>query len=209
MQNAFGAELRRVEAREHLGKPAIAAILERRYDTTVEDLWDALTTPDRLSRWFAIVEGELKLGGRFQVKDNAAGSITRCDPPDALDVTWEYGGATSWVHVRLAHDGAGARLTLEHVAQRDVASAEHLAKFGPGGVGVGWDLWLLGLALHVAGAGDASAPTAVEAWTQSAEGKAFIRASGEAWGAAHAASGEDRDAACAMAERTIAFYSGE
>ena len=40
------------------------------------------------------------------------------------------------------------------------------------------------------------------------EGKAFMRGSGEAWGAAHAASGEDPDEARAQAERTIAFYTG-
>ena len=38
--------------------------------------------------------------------------------------------------------------------------------------------------------------------------KAFVRASGEAWGAAHEASGEDAAEARARAERTIAFYTG-
>jgi hypothetical protein len=35
-----------------------------------------------------------------------------------------------------------------------------------------------------------------------------MRASGEAWGTAHAASGEDPAEARAKAERTIAFYTG-
>jgi hypothetical protein len=47
MGNVFGAEFRRVENREHLGKPALVAIAERSYDSTVEDLWDAITTPER------------------------------------------------------------------------------------------------------------------------------------------------------------------
>lgn len=208
MGNVFGSELRRVENREHLGKPALVAVAVRRYDTTVEDLWEAITTPARLERWFLPIEGDLKLGGRYQLKGNASGTITRCEPPHALDLTWEFGGGTSWVHVRLAPENGKAQLTLEHIAHRDGVGKEHLEKFGPGAVGVGWDLGLHGLDKHVA---DPSVPldhAAVEAWTQSAEGKAFMRGSGEAWGEAHAASGEAPAEARARAERTIAFYTG-
>jgi hypothetical protein len=49
---------------------------------------------------------------------------------------------------------------------------------------------------------------AAEAWTASSEGEAFVRASGEAWGAAHAASGEDPDEARAKAERTVEACTG-
>src|SRR5262245_57465640 len=118
MTNAFGSEFRRVEQREHLGQPALAAILIRSYDTTVEDLWEALTTPARLARWFLPVEGELKLGGRYQLEGNAGGTITRCERPEALDLTWEIMGGTSWLNLRLARDGKKARLTLEHIAPK-------------------------------------------------------------------------------------------
>ncbi len=208
MSNVFGSEFRRVDNREHLGKPAIVAIAIRSYPTTVEDLWDAITTPERLARWFLPVEGDLKVGGRYQLKGNAGGTITRCDPPEALDVTWEFGGGTSWVNVRLAPDGEKARLTLEHIAHRDGIGEEHLKKFGPGATGVGWDLGLHGLELHIARGGAALDPAAFEAWVQSDEGKAFVRASGEAWGAADASAGEDPEEARARAERTIAFYTG-
>ncbi|MBX3191820.1 MAG: SRPBCC family protein [Labilithrix sp.] len=208
MADVSRAEFRKVENREHLGKPAIVAIAVRRYATTVEDLWKAVTTPERLARWFLPVEGNLELGGRYQLKGNAGGTITRCDPPEALDLTWEMGGGTSWVQLRLAIDGDGARLTLEHIAHRDGIGKEHLERFGPGAVGVGWDLGLHGLARHIAERGAALDPAAVEAWTKSDEGKAFVRASGEAWGAADAESGEDPENARAKAERTIAFYTG-
>ena len=208
MTNVSGAEFRRVENREHLGKPALVAIVVRSYDTTVDDLWDAITTPERLARWFLPVTGELKLGGRYQLQGNAGGTITRCDRPDALDLTWEFGGGTTWVNIRLTPDGARARLTLEHIAPRDGVGEEHLKKFGPGAVGIGWDLGLLGLERHVASPSTAVDKAAIEAWTRSSEGKAFMRASGEAWGAAHAASGEDPDEARAKADRTIAAYTG-
>ena len=52
-----GAEFRKVENREHQGKPALVVVAARTYDTTVADLWDALTNPERLPRWFLPIEG--------------------------------------------------------------------------------------------------------------------------------------------------------
>jgi uncharacterized protein YndB with AHSA1/START domain len=208
MGSVFGAEFRRVENREHLGKPALVAVAIRTYDTTVEDLWDAITTPERLVRWFLPVEGELKVGGRYQLKGNAGGTITRCERPEALDLTWEMMGGTSWVNLRITPDGENARLVLEHIAHTDGIGEEHMKKFGPGAVGVGWDLSLHGLERHLMDPSVPIDPAAFEAWTTSSEGKAFVRGSGEAWGQAHAESGEDEAEARARAERTIAFYTG-
>src|SRR5688572_13148290 len=208
MKDVFGAEFRRVRNREYQGKPALVVVAARRYDTTVDDLWQAITTPVRLARWFLPVEGDLKLGGRYQLKGNAGGTITRCDPPEALDLTWEFGGGTSWVTLRLAPDRQKARLTLQHIAHKDGIGEEHLKQYGPGATGVGWDLGLDGLKQHVANPEVAIDPAAFEAWTLSTEGKAFIRKCGEAWGEAHIAAGADPEAARAQAERTIAFYTG-
>jgi uncharacterized protein YndB with AHSA1/START domain len=206
---AFGAEIRRVENRDHLGKPAIVGVAIRVYDTTVDDLWEAITTPERLARWFLPVEGDLKLGGKYQLQGNAGGTITRCDPPKALDLTWEFAGAMSWVNVRLTPEGRKARMTLEHIAHLAGPGEEHFKNFGPGATGIGWDLALdSGLARHVGNPGVALDPKAVEAWTLSAEGKAFVRKSGEAWAAAYIASGANPEEARAQAERTIAFYTG-
>ena len=139
MNSVFGAEFRRVENREYLGKPAVVAVATRSYDTTVDDLWDAITTRERLARWFAPVEGDLAFGGRYQIQGNAGGSITRCEPPEAFDLTWEFAGGMSWLEVRLMPAGGKARLTLEHIAHRGGIGEEHLKKFGPSAVGVGWD----------------------------------------------------------------------
>jgi uncharacterized protein YndB with AHSA1/START domain len=208
MASAFGAEFRRIDNREHMGKPAIVAVAIRTYDTTVEDLWEAITTPERLVRWFLPVTGDLKVGGRYQLEGNAGGTITRCERPEALDLTWEFMGGTSWVNLRITPHGENARLVLEHIAHEDGIGAEHMKQFGPGAVGVGWDLSLHGLERHLIDPSVPLDPAAVEAWTISSEGKAFVRASGEAWGLAHAESGQDPDEARAQAERTIAFYTG-
>lgn len=212
--NAIGAQVRAFEEREHDGQAARAVIAERVYPTDIADLWHALTDIERIPRWFLPVSGDLRLGGRYQLEGNAGGTITRCDPPEALDVTWEFAGATSWVTVRLASEGEGeggeeaTRLVLEHIAPVGVME-EHWESFGPAATGTGWDLGLLGLGLHIAGGGATVDPKDVEAWTLSGEGKAFIRASAAAWADAHVVAGEDRAVAQAMAERTAAFYTGE
>ena len=36
--------------------------IEDRYDTDIDDLWSAITDPDRLARWFGEVDGELSPG---------------------------------------------------------------------------------------------------------------------------------------------------
>ena len=209
MANVFGSEFRRVDNREHLGKPAIVAVAIRTYDTSVDDLWEALTTRERLARWFGKVGGDLELGGRYQIEGNASGTITRCERPQAVDVTWEFGGGTSWVTARLAPDEKKrARLTLEHIAHKDGIGEAHLKQYGPGAVGIGWDLWFYGLERHLSNPSALLDHAAAEAWLLSAEGKAFARSSGEAWAAADTAGGEDPEEARAKAQRTIAFYTG-
>ncbi len=47
-----GAVIREVTVRERDGKPARAVIATRSYDTDITDLWDALTNPERIPRWF-------------------------------------------------------------------------------------------------------------------------------------------------------------
>lgn len=202
----LGLITRAVLAREHQGRPARVVQASRTYDTTPEDLWEAITTAERIPRWFLPVTGELRLGGRYQLEGNAGGQVTRCEPPRVLALTWEYGAEVSWVEVELSPDPAGGtKLALEHVAYVD---DERWAMFGPGAVGVGWELALWGLSQHV-GSGEKLDPAQAKAWSESAEGKVFMRGSSEGWGQASIASGTPEDAARAAVARTTAFYTGE
>jgi uncharacterized protein YndB with AHSA1/START domain len=206
LASAIGAEFRQYVEKEYEGKPARVVVAVRTYETTPDDLWEALTDPARLPRWFLPVEGELRLGGRYQLIGNAGGTIKRCDPPEALDVTWEFGGGMSWVTVRLEAQGAATQLTLEHIVHASDVD-EHWNKFGPAAVGVGWDLSLMALGRHI-NTGETIDPAEHNAWSAGEEGKAFMRASAQAWADAHIAGGEDPATAQAMADRTAGFYTG-
>ena len=75
----------------------------------VEEVWDALTDPQRIVRWFLPITGDLRLGGTYQLEGNAGGKILRCEPPHSLLVTWAMGEDTgaSQVEVRLSPAGEG------------------------------------------------------------------------------------------------------
>ena len=147
-------------------------------------------TPERIPRWFLPISGDVRLGGRYQLEGNAGGMIERCDPPRSFAATWEYGGSTSWIEVRVAAtpEGGGARFELEHTAL--VEDGGHWAQFGPGAVGVGWDMGLLGLAGHL-GAATAVDPADALAWMASDEGREFMTLSSQRWGEAAIAAGAD------------------
>ncbi len=206
--NAFGAEFREVQDRTHDGRAIRVVVATRLYATDRDDLWNALTDAERLPRWFLPVTGQLELGGRYQLEGNAEGSVLRCVPPEALEVTWEFGSHLSWVHVRLAQDEGGTRLSLEHLIPQDEAAEEHWTQYGPGAVGVGWDLSFLGLALHLDSGGQAIDRSSNDAWLASDAGKGFMRTSSNLWREAHVKAGEDLEVAEAMARRTADFYTG-
>jgi uncharacterized protein YndB with AHSA1/START domain len=202
---AVGAVVREVRDVAHDGKPAKLVVATRTYDTDVEDLWDALTSKERIPRWFLPISGELRPGGHYKFEGNAGGKITRCEKPNLLAVTWENGPMVSWLTLHLTPHGSGAELRLEHVAP---VSPEMWDQFGPGAVGVGWDGALMGLGRHIDAGGATLDRAEAFAWTMSDEGKAFSRACSDAWCAASVANGTDPAAARAAAGRTTAFYTG-
>ena len=198
--------VRRTQGRRQLeAGEAQVSTLSRVFDTDIDDLWDVVTSAERIPRWFLPISGDLKEGGHYQLEGNAGGTITRCEKPNSYAATWEYGGAMSWIEVRLTPEGAGrTRFELEHVAH---VADEFWREFGPGATGLGWDLGLFGLAGYLAGPDAAVQPSEAAAWMASADGKEFIRLSSEAWYEAHVAAGEDPLIARGMADRSYAAYT--
>ncbi|MFC3502601.1 SRPBCC family protein [Micromonospora krabiensis] len=195
---------RQVGSRTLEAGEARVSTISQTYDASVEDVWDACTNPERIPRWFLPVSGDLRLGGRYQLEGNAGGTVERCDPPNSFAATWEFGGMTSWIEVRLSPvDGDRTRFELDHIAHVD---DDTWAQYGPGAVGIGWDLGLLGLASYLGGGG--VRPEDAEAWTVSEEGREFVIRASRLWTEASIAAGTDPDAARAAEERVTAFYTG-
>ncbi|MTV24076.1 polyketide cyclase [Nitriliruptoraceae bacterium ZYF776] len=179
--------------------------MRRRYATHAADLWEAVTDRDRLPRWFLPVSGDLEVGGRYQLEGNAGGTIEACEPPRSFAATWEYADQVSWIRVRLTPDGDETVLELAHEAP--VGDPEFWDTYGPGAAGIGWDLGLLGLGLHLETDGAPVDPQAAQAWAISEEGVAFVCAAAQRWADAAIADGDDPGAARAAAEATVAFYT--
>ncbi len=202
----INAAQRRVGERVLEAGQARTVTIARSYETSVEDLWDACTNAERIPRWFLPVSGELRLGGRYQLEGNAGGKIESCDPPHRFSTTWEYGGSMGWIEVRLStQDDTHTLFELEHISL--VEGGGYWDRFGPGATGVGWDLALVGLALHLA-VGSGMDPREVAAWSASEDGGRFISLSAQSWCDADVAAGADPPGAREAAGRTAAFYTG-
>jgi uncharacterized protein YndB with AHSA1/START domain len=171
--NAIHRQVERQPAADGAGEH-VSVLLRRSYDTTAQDVWDAVTDPDRMKRWFLPVSGELRVGGRFQLEGNAGGEILACEPPRLLRVS--FGGPTSIVELRLTPQGDGdTMLELEHTVPIELAQSGAGALY----VGPGWDGALLALGLFLRGeaAGD---PVAA---ANSPEAQEFSKQSVHAWAA--------------------------
>jgi uncharacterized protein YndB with AHSA1/START domain len=167
----LAATHRDVSRRTVDGTEQIVVGLRRQYPADVEDVWDAVTDPDRLARWMLPVSGDLRVGGAFQLEGNVGGEILECERPTGLAVTW--GAPVSVVRLRLSAGAAGTELVLEHSVPVEFAGS------GAGGlyVGPGWDISVLGLALFLRG--DVVVDPA--AWESTPEVQRFSEAAITSW----------------------------
>ncbi|WP_258723365.1 SRPBCC domain-containing protein [Cellulomonas sp. NS3] len=154
----------------------VSVTVARTYDAETEDVWEALTDPARLARWFSPVTGDLRVGGSFQIEGNASGDILRCERPALLEVT--FGMPDSVVAVTLAQEADRTTVELVHTVPLAIAGSGAGALF----VGPGWDgaLVQLGRGLRGEATGDplafAGSPEMIElnrgsidAWAEAVE----------------------------------------
>jgi uncharacterized protein YndB with AHSA1/START domain len=111
---------------------------EREYDASVEEVWAALTEPDRLRGWLAAGGAVLEpwTGGRFEVRmtpgeaETAWGTVLAFAPPRLLEVEWHYEGEDeSVLRIELQPRGSRTLLVLDH---RRLQSTQAV------GYGAGW-----------------------------------------------------------------------
>ncbi|WP_447001700.1 SRPBCC domain-containing protein [Saccharothrix isguenensis] len=162
--------------------------IRRHFDARPEEVWHACTDPARIGRWFNGVSGDLRQGGSYQMELGVSGDILHCEPSTRLVVTWAYGdrGADE-VELRLAPDGDGTELVLEHAAVNETAEMDgrlvdvilNDADSGANGQGAGWELGLVLLDKHL----HDEQPEDPGAWEESPEALELADRSGAAWAA--------------------------
>lgn len=201
IRNQLDAIRREVTEQQTDDGEAVSVLLRRAYDSPIEDVWDAVTDPDRIARWLYPVSGELKVGGTFQLEGNAGGEILGCEPPTLLKVT--FGGPTSIVELRLSEDDGGdALLELEHTVPIEMAGSGAGALF----VGPGWDGALMSLGLYLQGE-VADDPVAA---ANSPEAREFSKQSVDVWTKVVETSGTADDGQVAAArEMSLAQFAPE
>ncbi|GHJ48449.1 hypothetical protein Cs7R123_57910 [Catellatospora sp. TT07R-123] len=102
--------------REIAAGEARCAVFRRVYDASIEDVWDACTDPERLARWYAPVQGDLRVGGEFSQGDFGPGRVLRCEAPRLLTVALGGGDpAPDEIELRLSEGPDGTTvLEFEH-----------------------------------------------------------------------------------------------
>jgi uncharacterized protein YndB with AHSA1/START domain len=124
-----------------------AVRVEDVYDTDLADMWSALTDPERLARWIAIVEGDLLVGGIIQAQFTSSwqgrGRIDVCDAPYHLVVTMEPGtDDEAVIEAVLSAEGERTRLVVEERGLPLDVLYSH---------GAGWQAHIEDLARYLAG----------------------------------------------------------
>jgi len=119
----------------------VRIVFEREYPDPIEDVWSAVTEPDRLERWIGTYTGERTVGATVQFAMTAEGqvdpepvTIVACDPPRHLVLDWLVPDQPLWrVEVSLLESGTGTALTFVH----------HLSDSSAAGdLGPGWQYYL-------------------------------------------------------------------
>ena len=114
-------------------------VIERSFRAPIEDVWAAVTDPDRMARWIGTWDGDPRSGTvQFRMLFEGGSpsetiTIRVCEPPHRLHVTNPVGVEVWLLELELSHADGVTTLTL---TQLDV-TAERASD-----VGQGWDYYL-------------------------------------------------------------------
>ena len=122
--------------------------VEAVYDTDIDDVWEACTKPERLARWIAEVEGDLRLGGDFEARFTSGwqgtGRVQVCEPPHRLVVLTRQEGETDETLIEATLSADGDQVTLI-VEERGVPLGDLPA------YGAGWQVHVEDLGAYLTG----------------------------------------------------------
>lgn len=118
----------------------LVLFVDRTFAAPIEDVWAAITEPDRLARWIGTWSGDPASGSVLfamtaegQEPPGDAMEIRACDPPHRLAVTSQVGQDRWYLDVELSESDGVTTLSFHQadVPEHDAAS-----------VGPGWEYYL-------------------------------------------------------------------
>jgi uncharacterized protein YndB with AHSA1/START domain len=139
-----GAVTREGDGRQRL-------LFRRSWPDPIEDVWAALTEPDRLARWIGVYDGTRGPGGTGTfVMTHEGGehagepmTIVECDPPRRLVVEWTQQETANWrVDLDLWSEDGRTQLSFVQVFPADADVTDFA---------MGWHWYLDKLGAEVAG----------------------------------------------------------
>jgi uncharacterized protein YndB with AHSA1/START domain len=194
----IGAISRKVAQQASASGATVVVTVSRRLTARIEDVWAALTDPERVRRWFLPLTGDLRAGGTYQLEGNASGEIVTCEPPNHLAIT--FGGASSLVDLHLSAEGEQTLLEFDHTVPVEMAGSTAGALY----VGPGWDGALLALGRYL----DPRLTEDPLVGADSPESQTFSAESIEAWSTIISASGTtDADAIATARKAALAQFA--
>jgi uncharacterized protein YndB with AHSA1/START domain len=109
--------------------------IEDRLDAGIEQVWSALTDPDRLSVWLGQIEGDLRLGGEIRARFYASGwegsgRVDACVPQQRLRVATKDADETQETSIEITLTAEVDRTLV--VWEEDGKPLELLAAYGAG-----------------------------------------------------------------------------
>jgi uncharacterized protein YndB with AHSA1/START domain len=143
------ATRRGVVTREDDGRQRL--VFRRSWPDPIEDVWGALTAPDRLARWLGVYDGARGPGGTGTFTMTHEGgehagdpmTIVECDPPRRLVVEWTQQETGTWrVDLDLWSEDGRTQLRFVQVFPADADVTDFA---------LGWHWYLDKLGAEVAG----------------------------------------------------------
>lgn len=108
--------------------------ITRRFEKPIEEVWDAISNPERIARWIAPTTFEPRAGSpilvEFEGGGTSTGHVVTFEPPKLFEYTSRAGseGTDSLVRFELTEEAEATVLVLTHSRQ----TADMVARTAPG-----------------------------------------------------------------------------
>lgn len=126
-------------------------IVEEKFDKSPEAVWEAITDPEHMRRWFFENMPDFKPVVGFEVEfDVESGGrtfphqwrVTRVEPARLIEYNWRYGGykGNSYVKFELRDENGSTSLRLTHTVTEDFQ--EDVPEFERDSCQAGWHYFI-------------------------------------------------------------------